>query len=68
MWTDKLPTDEGYYWFYKEDKPQIVLVYKWRGVLQCTVFGDQDGWSLDHSEWENGYWYGPLTPPKVIQL
>jgi hypothetical protein len=66
-WNDEVPTIPGYYWAFgllDLGDPWMVLVFNFQDQLQCTVFGDQDGWALDRYAEDIDFWMGPIKIPK----
>lgn len=66
-WLTEKPTKPGYYWvlgLLESDAPWMVLIFDFQGQMQCTIFGDQDGWALDHYAEDIDYWMGPIEIPE----
>ncbi len=59
-WTTEAPTQEGWYWVKREDKKEIVQVYKLDGSFYAWTTMDE----RDHDLNEFTMWLGPLPVPE----
>jgi hypothetical protein len=61
-WTEKLPTELGFYWCRQNERTRMVHV--WRHLALSGLFTNEDEASIDDPElYSNAMWYGPIFPP-----
>ena len=70
-WTQKLPSESGYYWFSSElswsgkRETEIVEIDMFRGGWYADLMGTDVGFLL---EWAKPHWWwmGPLDVPELL--
>lgn len=66
MWK-KYPDESGFYWFYSnKDEIFSKTVCKYVKISKIVLFlgGDLSGTPLEHLDFLDGFWLGPLEAPK----
>lgn len=69
VWTDILPTKEGWYWILLDNNPNIVEVKRQRGYGNrlCAFIVKWSG-NFPVEEIQNALWSGPLIEPIDVHL